>query len=102
LVVVDHGRVIFHGSTKDLLAAHQPKLIVKGSSPGDLLLLQEIAADRSFNTRIEGDRLIISAPENFAAELNRLAFERGVVLGLIQVDLPTLEESFFEMTGDEK
>ena len=102
LVVVDHGKVIFHGSTKDLLAAHRPKLIVKGSSTGDLAALQEIASQESFVARIDGDRLIISAPESYAAQLNKRAFERGIVLSLIQVDLPTLEESFFEMTGDER
>jgi hypothetical protein len=31
-----------------------------------------------------------------------LAFEAGITLASISVVLPTLEETFFEMTGDNK
>jgi ABC-2 type transport system ATP-binding protein len=102
LVVVDHGKVLFHGATKDLLAAHRPKLTVKAESPGDLIILQEIAKTSGFSAEIVGEKVVVNAPESFAAQLNAAAFKRGIVLSLLQVSLPTLEESFFEITGDEK
>jgi ABC-2 type transport system ATP-binding protein len=102
LVVVDHGKVLFHGATKDLLAAHRPKLTVKAESPGDLIILQEIAKTSGFSAEIVGEKIVVNAPESFAAQLNAAAFKRGIVLSLLQVSLPTLEESFFEITGDEK
>lgn len=102
LVVVDHGKVLFQGATKDLLAAHKPRLGVKGSSPTDLALLQDIATAAGFASEITDEQLVITAPESFAGELNKRAFSSGITLTLLQVTRPTLEESFFEITGGEK
>ena len=102
LVVVDHGKVLFQGATKDLLAAHKPRLAVKGSSPTDLALLQDIATAAGFASEITDEQLVITAPESFAGELNKRAFSSGMTLTLLQVTRPTLEESFFEITGGEK
>ena len=102
LVVVDHGKVLFQGATKDLLAAHKPRLAVKGSSPTDLRLLQDIAIAVGFTSEISDEQLVITAPESFAGELNKRAFASGITLTLLQVTRPTLEESFFEITGGEK
>lgn len=102
LVVVDHGKVIFQGATKDLLAAHKPRLVVRGSSDSDLATLREIARSAGFDSQVDGDQLLITAPESFAGTLNKGAFERGVVLTMLHIARPTLEESFFEITGGEK
>lgn len=102
LVVVDHGKVIFQGATKDLLAAHKPRLVVRGSSDSDLATLREIARSAGFDSQLDGDQLLITAPESFAGTLNKGAFERGVVLTMLHIARPTLEESFFEITGGEK
>ena len=102
LVVVDHGKVLFQGLTKELLAAHKPRLAVKGSSPADLMLLQDIATAAGFTSEISDEQLVVTAPESFAGELNKRAFASGITLTLLQVTRPTLEESFFEITGGEK
>ena len=102
LVVVDHGKVLFQGLTKELLAAHKPRLAVKGSSPTNLRLLQDIATAAGFTSEIFNEQLVITAPESFAGELNKRAFASGITLTLLQVTRPTLEESFFEITGGEK
>ena len=102
LVVVDHGKVIFQGATKDLLAAHKPRLVVRGSNPSDSQVLQEIARAAGFESEIESGFVTLFAPESFAGELNKSAFARGITLTLLQVTRPTLEESFFEITGGEK
>ena len=102
LVVVDHGKVIFQGATKDLLAAHKPRLVARGSSGSDLATLREIARGAGFDSQVDGDQLLITAPESFAGTLNKGAFERGVVLTMLHIARPTLEESFFEITGGEK
>ena len=102
LVVVDQGKVIFQGATKDLLAAHKPRLVVRGSSDSDLATLREIASSAGFDSQVDGDQLLITAPESFAGTLNKSAFERGVVLTMLHIARPTLEESFFEITGGEK
>jgi ABC-2 type transport system ATP-binding protein len=102
LVVVDHGKVIFQGATKELLAAHKPRLAVKGSEVAHLKALQDIATASGFSSEIDSDQLVISAPESFAGTLNKAAFEQGIVLTQLQITRPTLEESFFEITGGEK
>ena len=102
LVVVDHGKVLFQGPTKELLAAHKPRLAVKGSSPTDLRLLQDIVTAAGFTSEISDEQLVVTAPESFAGELNKRAFASGITLTLLQVTRPTLEESFFEITGGEK
>lgn len=102
LVVVDHGKVLFQGPTKELLAAHKPRLVVKGSAPSDLKLLQDIVTAAGFTSEISDEQLVITAPESFAGELNKRAFASGITLTLLQVTRPTLEESFFEITGGEK
>ena len=102
LVIVDQGKVRFQGATKDLLAAHKPRLTVKGSSPSDLKVLSALVTEAGYSYEIEDQMLVISAPESFAPEINKRAFERGITLSLLQVTLPTLEESFFEITGGEK
>ena len=102
LVVVDHGKVLFQGLTKELLAAHKPRLAVKGSSPTDLRLLQDIVTAAGFTSEISDEQLVVTAPESFAGELNKRAFASGITLTLLQVTRPTLEESFFEITGGEK
>ena len=102
LVVVDHGKVLFQGPTKELLAAHKPRLVVKGSAPSDLKLLQDIVTAAGFTSEISDEQLVITAPESFAGELNQRAFASGITLTLLQVTRPTLEESFFEITGGEK
>ena len=102
LVVVDHGKVLFQGPTKELLAAHKPRLVVKGSAPSDLKLLQDIVTAAGFTSEISDEQLVVTAPESFAGELNQRAFASGITLTLLQVTRPTLEESFFEITGGEK
>jgi ABC-2 type transport system ATP-binding protein len=37
---------------------------------------------------------------NWAAELNETAFDAGITLAQLAPQLPNLEETFFEMTGD--
>lgn len=101
LVVVDHGKVLFQGATKELLAAHKPRLAVKGSAPADITILQELAQKAGYSSELINDQLVIVAPESFAGELNKSAFDRGIVLTQLQITRPTLEESFFEITGGE-
>lgn len=101
LVVVDHGKVLFQGATKELLAAHKPRLAVKGSAPADITILQELAQKAGYSSDLINDQLVIVAPESFAGELNKSAFDRGIVLTQLQITRPTLEESFFEITGGE-
>ena len=51
---------------------------------------------------LEDGELRIDAEESWGAELNKLAFDNGILLSRITPVRPTLEETFFEMTEEVK
>jgi ABC-2 type transport system ATP-binding protein len=42
----------------------------------------------------------IQASAEWGATLNRAAFDAGITLAQLSPQIPNLEETFFEMTGD--
>ena len=59
-------------------------------------------SDSGFSASIVNASLQIDAGQEASAAINRMAFEAGITLASISVVLPTLEETFFEMTGENK
>ena len=102
LVMLREGKVIFSGRTQELLSGQKPIIIVKPEYEVDLTNLAKKLSDSGFNISIVEGTLHIDAAQEASAAINRLAFESGITLALISVVLPTLEETFFEMTGDNK
>ena len=68
----------------------------------DLTKLAEKITSAGYQVVVVEGNLHISAPIEASAAINRMAFESGITLSSISVVLPTLEETFFEMTGDNK
>ena len=100
LVMLREGKVIFSGRTQDLLCAQQPMLVVRPEYAVDLTKLAEIVRSSGHELTIIEGELHISTADNWSAALNRLAFEAGITLASLTTILPTLEETFFDMTGD--
>ena len=98
LVILREGNVIFAGKTRDLLAKQQPHLRVRVAESHGLQIVREIAAAAGHTCEVRGDEIFIVADESYGAELNRMAFTRGITLAQITPLRPTLEETFFEMT----
>jgi ABC-2 type transport system ATP-binding protein len=99
LVILREGKVVFSGKTEDLLSAHKPIIVVKTESNSDLSKLEKILKDNNFETKLVQDELHISAAVSMAAKINKLAFENEIVISVLNPIKPTLEETFFEMTG---
>ncbi len=99
LVMLREGEVIFAGKTQDLLLQQQPTILAKSEDPADLRRLLQIAHDAGHEGSIIGGVAHILGPREWASTLNQLAFESGIVLALLSPVLPSLEETFFEMTG---
>ncbi len=99
LVMLREGEVIFAGKTHDLLLQQQPMILAKSGDPMDLPRLLQIAKEAGHEGSIIGGVAHILGPREWAATLNQLAFESGIVLAQLSPVLPTLEETFFEMTG---
>ena len=102
LVMLREGKVIFSGRTQELLSDQKPIIIAKPEYDVDLTNLAKKLGDSGFKISIVDGSLHIDAAQEASAAINRLAFESGITLASISVVLPTLEETFFEMTGDNK
>ncbi len=100
LVMLRKGEVIFAGRTQDLLLRQQPTILAKSANPKDLPRLLEIAQNAGHEGSILGDVAHILGPIEWAVTLNKLAFDSGIILAQLAPVLPTLEETFFEMTEE--
>jgi ABC-type uncharacterized transport system ATPase subunit len=98
LVMLRAGRVIFSGATQELLAAQQPLIIARPENNEDLTDLGKIVESLQKNYKTVDGALEIMASSQWAPTLNRTAFERGITLSELQIQMPTLEETFFDMT----
>jgi ABC-2 type transport system ATP-binding protein len=101
LVMLRQGKVIFSGKTIDLLAAQKPIILAKPENSNDLNKLYEIANNLGKKAAIKGDVVEVSGEIDFSGKLNKAAFEAGIILTSLTPVRPTLEDTFFEMTGEQ-
>ena len=100
LVMLRKGEVVFAGKIEELLLAQQHVIIAKGQNPGDLEKILSIATGLGHSASIRNNEVHIQANADWAATLNRAAFDAGITLAQLSPQVPNLEETFFEMTGD--
>ena len=100
LVMLRKGEVVFSGKIEELLLAQQHVIIAKGQSHADLEKLVSIATGLGHTASIRNNEVHVQASADFAATLNRAAFDAGITLAQLSPQVPNLEETFFEMTGD--
>jgi ABC-2 type transport system ATP-binding protein len=101
LVMLRQGRVIFSGKTVDLLAAQKPIILAKPDNSKDLDKLCEIARNLGKKADIKDDVVEVSGDIDFSGKLNKAAFDAGIILTSLTPVRPTLEDTFFEMTGEQ-
>jgi ABC-2 type transport system ATP-binding protein len=102
LVMLRKGEVIFFGKTSELLHRSRPTIVAKCANHADIERLRTLVVNLGHPVTLENDELHIDAEEKWGAELNRLAFDNGILLSRITPVRPTLEETFFEMTEEVK
>ena len=100
LVMLRKGEVVFTGKMTDLMLSQQPVIIAKGASENDLTLLLAIAQQAGHHATIRDGAVHVQGPAEWAVEFNRAAFNSGITLSQLTPQLPNLEETFFEMTGE--
>ena len=100
LVMMRKGKVLFNGRTQDLLGNRKSITSVKPEYQVDLNKLVELVKGFGYEPVVENGAVQIPVGADFGAILNRATFEVGVTLTTIATQQPTLEETFFEMTGD--
>jgi len=100
LVMLRKGEVVFAGKIEELLLAQQHVIIAKGQNPGDLEKILTLATGLGHTASIRNNEVHIQANADWAATLNRAAFDAGITLAQLSPQVPNLEETFFEMTGE--
>jgi ABC-2 type transport system ATP-binding protein len=94
------GKVIFSGKTSELLAKQQPVIVAKPENRSDLDKLVSIAEASGHSAKIIDEAVHVTGTSDFSAKLNRAAFETGITLESLTPVRASLEETFFEMTGE--
>ena len=102
LVMLRKGEIVFAGEMKDLLQRRRPTINAKPTKAEDLNRLMELAISTGHNADIADGSILIDADQDWAATFNKLAFDNGIVLTELTPIRATLEETFFEMTGENK
>jgi ABC-2 type transport system ATP-binding protein len=100
LVMLRKGEVVFTGKMSDLMLSQQPVIIAKGANENDLVKLLAIAQQAGHHATIRDGAVHVQGPAEWAQEFNRAAFTAGITLSQLTPQLPNLEETFFEMTGE--
>jgi ABC-2 type transport system ATP-binding protein len=100
LVMLRLGKVIFSGKTSDLLAKQQPVIVAKPENVSDLNKLAQIATSAGHEAIIIENTVHVTGTSDFSAKLNKAAFESGITLESLTPVKASLEETFFEMTGE--
>ena len=102
LVMLRKGEVIFSGRIQELLHRNKATIIAKPSTANSLDYLAELINKTGHHATIESDHIRVEADESFAIQLNKLAFEAGIVLAQLTPVRASLEETFFELTEEAK
>ena len=100
LVMLRKGEVVFAGKIEELLLAQQHVIIAKGQNHSDLEKILSLATGMGHSATIRNNEVHIQANSDWASTLNRAAFDAGITLAQLSPQVPNLEETFFEMTGD--
>jgi ABC-2 type transport system ATP-binding protein len=100
LVMLRNGKVIFSGKTESLLEAQQPIIIAKPEYAVDMPRLISIAEQSGHSASVVEDEVHVLSPAEWSATFNRLAAEAGITLSQLATVRPSLEETFFELTGE--
>jgi ABC-2 type transport system ATP-binding protein len=102
LVMLRKGEVVFAGPIQELFDQQQPFMIVKTESAQDLAKIISLAESAGHKAHLRDGAAHIEGPAEWAGTLNKLAFENGILITQLSPQMPNLEETFFELTGDQK
>ncbi|MFV1989217.1 MAG: ABC transporter ATP-binding protein [Acidimicrobiales bacterium] len=97
LVLINGGELVYAGGITDLTES-SGRLIVTTARPEDLIVVERIAHEVGFSYELNNNQARITAPAEFAGELNRRCFEAGVVLEELSRERTSLEDVFLSIT----
>jgi ABC-2 type transport system ATP-binding protein len=101
LVLIDTGRSLYQGPTRELLDGVTRGLAVVPHRADDHPILRELLVARGHGVEVQEDRLVVTVDGNdvgdIAASVNRAAFDAGMVLVELSPLRTTLEDRYLSM-----
>jgi ABC-2 type transport system ATP-binding protein len=101
LVLIDTGRSLYQGATRDLLDGASAGLAVVPRRSDDHDELRSLLLGRGLTVRGHGERLVVDTAgadvADLAAAVNRAAFDAGIVLIELSPLRTTLEDRYLSM-----
>ena len=101
LVLIDTGRSLYQGPTRELLDGVAARLAVVPQRPADHADLRRLLAARGHEVELQDDRLVVGIDGadagEVAASVNRTAFDAGIVLVELSPLRTTLEDRYLSM-----
>jgi ABC-2 type transport system ATP-binding protein len=101
LVLIDTGRSLYQGPTRQLLDGTSRGLAVVPEDPADGVALQRLVEDRGLRVDATPERLVVATnghdPSDLAAAVNRAAFDAGIVLVELTPLRTSLEDRYLSM-----
>jgi ABC-2 type transport system ATP-binding protein len=102
LVLIDTGRSLYQGPTRDLLDGVTAGLAVVPQRPEDQPVLRELLLARGHDVERRDERLLVGVDGSdisaLAASVNQAAFDAGIVLVELNPLRTTLEDRYLAMT----
>jgi ABC-2 type transport system ATP-binding protein len=103
LVLIDTGRSLYQGPTRDLLDGVTAGLTVVPQRPADQSALRELLIARGHDVERRDQRLLVGVDGSdisaLAASVNQAAFDAGIVLVELNPLRMTLEDRYLAMTN---
>jgi ABC-2 type transport system ATP-binding protein len=101
VVMIRSGRSVFQGSVAELHGMRTSELVIRTEQPGQLGDLAQLLSDRGLAVQIEeaSASVLVSDAVALAGELNRAAFDAGIVVAHLAERAGSLEEAYFALTG---
>jgi ABC-2 type transport system ATP-binding protein len=101
LVMIHNGRLVYAGELAEIMKKACDTVYAEPENPADMEALSKIVSDAGYQNVRENEGIIIDAPKEWSAELNRRAVAGGINLRELRQQCESLEDIFLMMTRGE-
>ena len=107
LIVIDEGRLVYQGPADGFLAQADTVVVLGTGRASNVHRLALLVRAEGHEALVDGTEVLVPVeardPRALAADLNRIAFEEGIVLAEVHVRRPTLESHYLTLLeGDQR
>jgi ABC-2 type transport system ATP-binding protein len=102
VIVIDHGRIIAADTPESLAASvhADQRMSFMPSTSFDIAILRTLSEVHSVTTA--GERVIVTGTDDVASAVIIALHERGISVGRLRVDQPSLDDAFVALTSNDE